>query len=849
MDHVVTPHPSSLRKAGPETSAPQGQNSWIKTYRSILISGGLSALWIGACVTLFILSERNLDRMPLYEIAGLVSGAMLPLIVIWMVTIAFLRLNPVREEQAALSHGLEALLSPLDMAQRRIEIIVADLHKQIASVEAAGDIATSRIGDLESRFQEQISALFEATTTAESKAQGFQELLSREREALATLAADITEHVKELETLFSQLKFDSESITNLTRKNSEKVSNEMVFQKKTLDEKAAQIEERLNAIGDKLYQLSDRVDQQTTNTEDRLTTLITQLDDKRDALAESVDSLAGRTEEICQKLDDQAKTIQEITGRSVTDSDKLTALIREQAHELSAAAAHALAQTAEAGESFKIHAQDMGRIFAEVTGRSKDDIEEMSEALTSKADHIRQMITDFTQNLDHLVEQTSHKLSTQSESLQHSLAARISDAQEALEEQAEIIRQGLKKQGEEIRNILNENNDTLTRQMAEALQHLEQHSGKIHKTVVGNAEHLEQTLDHMAHHTSQFEDLSGRFRDQMRRSEQQLRTQQETLSHNITLVTEALEKALGALKERSSDLGSHGQQVVDSLIAQTEQLAHKMEEMRQKTASALHELQTAEDSMSDHLHAVEETAGRLSEDWHRSAEHIDAKCADTLERLNDLVARIKTLEQENHQVSDTAEGNIKRLADELMHASESIYLASASAIEAADETNKAIDQHNQNFQQLINAIQMSSKSIIADAENIEKRLGQRTSSGFAPLASRVMEQLQSAAIDIGRYLEEEETDELWKLYVNGDKNAFLRRLKKVADKKTVTRIAEKCKAEPDFRHHVQEYIETFEDLMSRVMGNSANAAFSVALISSDAGKVYLALAQALGRLS
>ncbi|WP_417317835.1 hypothetical protein [Emcibacter sp.] len=848
-DQVVTPHPSSLKHHKVNITREAGTKAWLKTYWPMLTSTVLSILWVGACISLFLTSDRQLDRMPLYEMAGLLAGAMLPLMVIWLMTLAFLRVTPLREERLALSSGLENLLSPLDIAQKRVETIVANLHKEIKHIEAAGDIAQSRIENLENRFQEQITSLFEVTTNAENRTQDFQELLGREREALHGVSEDITGRLKELETVFSQLRFDSETITNITRKNSEKVSNEIVFQKKTLDERAHQIEERLDTLGEKLRKLTTDIEQTVDTSGEKLAAITSDVETKREGLAATIGLLSEQTTEICTKLEEQAGNIGKITEGTASDSERLTAMIREQANDLSTVAAGALAQTAEAGESFQTHATNLGRLFTEVTEKGNLLIEEAGGRFAENTDMIQRIINDFSTNLAEQIEETTRRINTQNESLEHSLAARISNAEEILETQAEVIREGLRLQAEEIQSILSGNTEQIGQSIQGSLMDIQKHSESINHVVDANVAKLNENVSLMDTQSSRFEEISETYRAQLDQSGEKLKQQHESLTDSIGTVTEHISLAIDRLKDQSSDLGIHGQTVIDNILGQTEQLTVHIEEIRQRAESSLRDMQDIENNINAQMNATEEKTGHITEDWRKTSDYISSKCNETIEHLGSLIERIQSLEIDNNKTAETAEANIKRISDELQHASESIYLASASAVEAADETNKVIERHNEKFQQLIKSIQLSSNSVIADAESFEKRITQKTGTGFPALASRVMEQLQSSAIDIGRYVDEDVSDDLWQLYVKGDKGAFLRRLKKVSNKKIQAKVAEKCQNDADFRRYVQEYMQNFEDLMGKAMGSTSNSAFAVALISSDAGKVYLALAQAVGKLS
>ena len=52
----------------------------------------------------------------------------------------------------------------------------------------------------------------------------------------------------------------------------------------------------------------------------------------------------------------------------------------------------------------------------------------------------------------------------------------------------------------------------------------------------------------------------------------------------------------------------------------------------------------------------------------------------------------------------------------------------------------------------------------------------------------------------------------------------------------------------EFREHVNRYIHDFEALLRRVLASRDGSALAVTMLSSDMGKLYVALAQAIERL-
>ena len=61
-------------------------------------------------------------------------------------------------------------------------------------------------------------------------------------------------------------------------------------------------------------------------------------------------------------------------------------------------------------------------------------------------------------------------------------------------------------------------------------------------------------------------------------------------------------------------------------------------------------------------------------------------------------------------------------------------------------------------------------------------------------------------------------------------------------------IAELYDSEPDFQENVNRYVADFEGMLRTMLSTRDGNALGVTLLSSDMGKLYVALAQAIQRL-
>jgi hypothetical protein len=114
--------------------------------------------------------------------------------------------------------------------------------------------------------------------------------------------------------------------------------------------------------------------------------------------------------------------------------------------------------------------------------------------------------------------------------------------------------------------------------------------------------------------------------------------------------------------------------------------------------------------------------------------------------------------------------------------------------------------------------------------------------------SLIIDALNSTAIDVSKILSNETSDAAWAAYLKGDRGVFTRRAVKLLDSGEAREILRHYEDEPDFRDQVNRYIHDFEAMLRRLLADRDGTALSVTLLSSDMGKLYVALAQAIERI-
>jgi hypothetical protein len=141
------------------------------------------------------------------------------------------------------------------------------------------------------------------------------------------------------------------------------------------------------------------------------------------------------------------------------------------------------------------------------------------------------------------------------------------------------------------------------------------------------------------------------------------------------------------------------------------------------------------------------------------------------------------------------------------------------------------------------------------AGNLERRVAhareraeEQIDNDFARRSALITEALNSHAIDIAKALDSDVSDTAWAAYLKGDRGIFTRRAVRLLDTGEARSVLQLYDGDRDFRDHVSHYIHDFEAMLRQLLSTRDGHALGVTVLSSDMGKLYVALAQSIERL-
>jgi predicted nucleic acid-binding Zn-ribbon protein len=513
------------------------------------------------------------------------------------------------------------------------------------------------------------------------------------------------------------------------------------------------------------------------------------------------------------------------------------------------------------------------QLISQATDRLAARLAEIDAAGSTAAGRIGEAETGITGTLDALLERTSATL--------HEIRSGIdvqSAAVAALVSQASA---GIGKAGAEASESLAANVDqanasleTLSQRVAEQ----DRASQRMIAEIERGLSLIDERFSELAAHG---DERANRFLESLTRARAELDT--------LAAQAGTQDAALGSIAERTAAL----HESIDRLT----------DEIRDNLGTAIGEAQGGADRLAEAASAVRPEIGwirdatveageRVSATGQNIAEQQDRLAAllasvddgvgDAQSKLTELASMLAQVEREAADLSaETAPALVASLVqvkDAAAHAAERAREAIESVIPASagklsDETRAALERviresiedrlrevetiaaravdsaraASERLTQQVVTLGQSAAALEQHMEETQKEQREKDSEAFARRVSLLIDSMHSAAIDVGKILSDEIDDKAWGAYLKGNRGVFTSRAVRLLDGSETRAIRAHYETDLEFQRSVNRYVHDFEAMLRRVLAERDGGMIAVTLMSSDMGKLYAALAQAIDK--
>ena len=521
-------------------------------------------------------------------------------------------------------------------------------------------------------------------------------------------------------------------------------------------------------------------------------------------------------------------------------------------------------------------AEVRGEAIAQRLGQERQRLESVSEAISDMASRATETVAGRSAQLSAAIEAAEGTLKMAAQSLDVQ-AAGFRAAAQAASEAPHAAALELDAQAKKIEAVsdtaLQRAEFVLARQekhraaMSDMLSKLKEESEQLDAALTQQRAGMEGAVSALSGEAQRFETVTGEV-------ERHLESVMTNAANRASQLTVAFAAEAERLKETSSDANT----VLTGLVSALRDAGGSTQTLiGQSTAQARHDAQTmvgeamaecdkllrAAGEMNVQATEIRENLARATEEVERHLSRLPSLAQSEAQRIRQMV------QAETNEMLDLSARTISTIQTRGAHA------RSAPPPPGAPETvesdglktlarkltqrprkggdlrgDRPVERQDRPAGGETKAWEM--KTLLAAVENSEPALPPREPLHVAASTATVSA-LQLALADMAVDLEAIGTEatpgnEDWKRYLAGDRAVFARKLAETIDDGAIDRITKIYREDERFHDAADSYIREFEALLARARENDSGGILASSILSADTGKIYLAIAYALGRL-
>ena len=692
------------------------------------------------------------------------------------------------------------------------------IHRMDALIESIPALE-ERSARIAAQIMDNGHALGERIDTLEARLHTLTELSDDARARMLAATKSLTSQLSQLQ---EATRASSDEVAGMADIAASRIEATATGARQAMEQSRAQLEDQCAALSQLMQNMQDGL---ARSSEQVRTALVHDLETTQTAIDERLDAVAQKARQTLSTIDES------LTRRA----DSLTALVAAAQTGIDASSEQALATLA----------RDMDQIEQDLRGRLGAALDQAQEALaltdgrlSFQSDALTDLISRSRAHLDMIGDRTVGGLTEAigdvegrlhqindivqgQRSLLTSLHDELQDSASAAETRFEALEQSAMARNQRLTEAL-ERLAAETRRIDEALNA----GGTTADRLIGNAETLMVALDASVRELDEtYPAALDRFDNRMEQSRNLLSSAAPEMER-----LEAISQALvGRAEEAEALLRGQGARLTEWL---------------ESTQGGLEANRDLVDRLRSALDAAHQDATRITEGAGPLLVTALLRVKDTAEQAAERARQAlgRAIPDAARQLADASEEAVESVINEKVSAQ------IAQIAQVADQAVQAAQQASERLTRQLLTIADTSASIDHRIDEARQATEQRDRDHFARRSALLIESLNSTAIDVAKILSNDVTDSAWSAYLKGDRGVFTRRAVKLLDAGESREIALHYDEDAEFRDHVNRYIHDFEAMLRVILSARDGNALGVAILSSDMGKLYVALAQAIERL-
>lgn len=745
-----------------------------------------------------------------------------------------------------LSEESQRLESRLAVVNRELSLAREFLGSQTRDLEYLGRSATERISENADRLQELI------------RSNGDQV------DAIATVSQTALENMNSLRDDLPVIASSAKDVTNRIggagREAKEQV-DALVESFARLEEHGAQSEQRIAAVRKSVDEAMTAFGDQAGELESIAEQRFAALREESSAFREE---LQGHEIEALAALNARSislrSEIAEAHKQASADEELALATMRERIGALRDEAME-IARSVREGEDAAIGAwsTQIDGMRTRLT-EAVDEIKAIDEAALDAANAKLRALHEEAARVDARIAERNQVFEAETQKRTDAMSAAQDEALGQLEERLAALDAAIAQRREaQIAQIgsLTEEGEALAERVAllgETFSNIAAHGHEAREAVAGGIDALDAQLRESR------EALEGTDRDIARLTDASVRLLEliqasaKHSSEELPVAMEASETRLGEIVRRAGEV----RDLLDQARVTGDALTEGIASVEARTQKAMDGFDTFQANFGETATAQIDSVERLraglvglSNESDQLAAHVQGELREAIGALEEKArASLAAIEEEQaHRLASISE----KVGEQSVQAVEKALAdktqdALAQLDEARERSNEAARTMTLQLRDQLARLNELTANLESRIDQAREKATDKVDGDFARRVALITESLNSSSIDIAKALSSEVTDTAWASYLRGDRGIFTRRAVRLIDNSEAREIAELYDADSDFREHVNRYIHDFEAMLRTLLSTRDGNAVSVTMLSSDMGKLYVVLAQALERL-